>query len=149
MILPLSSPKHDEGPKGHREDDRSRQITVPRYAGVCGPHGVEHGQRLLQDVVGVDAELLQQRRLVLEAGWFVGVVVGGGVGGVGDEHGAGVVRLLGQVGHLPAALVVAAHSAAAAAIVKLLEVSSLLQEHDILFKTHFKTFDFKLTQKNK
>ena len=47
------------------EDERPGEVGVPGDLGPRRPEGVQHGQRLLQDVLRVDPQLLQQRRLVL------------------------------------------------------------------------------------
>ena len=97
---------------------------------ICWPHGVEDGERLLHDVVRVDAELLQQRRLVLEAtpGPGPGLPEAGGGAWVGDEHLARVLSLLAEVTAAALSLVI---SSPTGAIVKLLEILALENKEDL------------------
>ena len=76
-------------------------------------------------MVRVDAELLQQGWLVLEAapGPGPGLPEAGGGAGVRDEHLAGVVSLLAEVAAAPLLPLVIASSTGA--IVKLLEILAL------------------------
>ena len=82
-------------------------------------------------MVRVDAELLQQRRLVLEAapGPARGLPEAGGGAGVRDEHLAGVVSLLAEVAAAP--LLPLVIPSAAGAIVKLLEILALEKKEDL------------------
>ena len=138
--------EHDERAKSHGKHERARKVAITSYTRlkskirelkstwdadstyVCWPHGVEDGEGLLHDVVRVDAELLQQRRLVLEAapGPARGLPEAGGGAGVWDEHLAGVVSLLAEVAAAPLLPLVIPSSTGA--IVKLLEIMSLKQQ---------------------
>lgn len=82
-------------------------------------------------MVRVDAELLQQRRLVLKAapGPARGLPEAGGGAGVRDEHLACVLCLLAEVTAAPLLPLVIAPSTGA--VVKLLEVLALEKKEDL------------------
>lgn len=57
-----------EEAEGEEEEERAREVGVGVEGGIGGAERVEDGERLPPDLARVDAELLEERRLVLEGG---------------------------------------------------------------------------------